>query len=84
MIYTGIAFHFVLYTSYMFLSFFLCPETFAVKCLNELSTLVIVTTSLNISGDFYLLFLPILAVARLHIPPRYKIGLVAVFSTGAL
>ena len=84
MIYLGIAFHFILYTSYMFLSLFLCPETFAAKCLNELNILVIVTTSLSISGDFYLLFLPILAVARLHIPNRYKMGLVAIFSTGAL
>ena len=84
MIYIGIGFNFVLYTSYTFLSLFLCPATFATKCLNELSVLVIVTTSLNISGDFYLLFLPILAIARLHIPSRYKMGLAAVFSTGAL
>lgn len=84
MVYSGIAFHFVLYTSYMFLSPFLCPITFSKKCLDELNMLVIITTSLNISGDLYLLFLPILAVARLHIPSKYKMGLIAVFSTGAL
>lgn len=84
MIYFGVAFHFGLYTSYMFLSLFLCPQTFAVKCLNQLNMLVIVITSLNISGDFYLLFLPIFAVARLQIPTRFKLSLVAVFSTGLL
>ena len=84
MIYFGIAFHFLLYTSYMFLSFFLCPRTFATRCLNQLNMFIIVMTSLNISGDFYLLFLPIFAVARLQIPTRFKLSLVAVFSTGLL
>ena len=84
MIYFGAAFHFALYTSYMFLSFFLCPQTFAVKCLNQLNMLFVVSTSLNISGDLYLLFLPIFAVARLQIPTRFKLSLVAVFSTGLL
>ena len=84
MIYFGIVFHFLLYTSYIFLSFFLCPRTFATRCLNQLNMFVIVMTSLNISGDFYLLFLPIFAVARLQIPTRFKVSLVAVFSTGLL
>lgn len=84
MIYCGIAFHFALYTSYIFLSLFLCPQTFAEICLNRLNMLVIVMTSLNISGDFYLLFLPIFAVARLQIPTKFKISLVAIFSTGLL
>ena len=84
MIYLGVVFHLMLYTSFIFLSVLLCPTTLAKRCLNELNMLIIVTTSLNISGDFYLLFLPILAVARLHIPSRYKMGVVAVFSTGAL
>ena len=84
MIYLGVTFHFVLYTAYMFLSLLLCPETFATRCLDQLNTLIIIMTSLNISGDLYLLFLPVFAVARLQIPTRFKLSLVAVFSTGLL
>ena len=81
-IYCGIAYHFALYTSYVCLSLLLCPQTLAEKCSNRLNMFVVVMTSLNISGDFYLLFLPIFAVARLQIPTRFKLSLVAVFSTG--
>ena len=74
----------MLYSVSMVLSAVLCQGTFSRTCLDRFDALVIIASSLNISGDLYLLFLPILAVARLHIAGRYKIGLVAIFSSGLL
>lgn len=84
LIYAGIVFHFLLYALTTVLSAVLCRRTFVSSCVVKFDTLVIVASALNISGDFYLLFLPILAVARLHIPGSYKLGLVVIFSVGLL
>ena len=81
LIYAGVLFHLILYSLSIVLSAVLSRGAFGSYNFNAL---VIVASGLNISGDFYLLFLPILAVARLHIAGRYKSGLVAIFSSGLM
>lgn len=45
---------------------------------------IIATSAINIVSDITILVLPLLSIARLHLPTTKKLGVGAVFATGAL
>jgi hypothetical protein len=45
---------------------------------------IIATSAINIVSDITILVLPLLSIARLNLPTRKKLGVGAVFATGAL
>ena len=44
----------------------------------------VIQSSFNVASDLYLLFLPLAGVLQLRLPLRKKIGVAAIFMTGAL
>ncbi|KAL8936595.1 MAG: hypothetical protein Q9216_004856, partial [Gyalolechia sp. 2 TL-2023] len=83
LIYFGVAFNFVFYLPYVFLYAFLCSSK-AQSCAAELKTLGIVTSAINVADDFYILSIPLAAISNLQLPPKKKLGLLAIFFTGFL
>ncbi|KAL8693246.1 MAG: hypothetical protein Q9218_001880 [Villophora microphyllina] len=84
LVYVGILYCFVLYTSSLLLTFLLCQTMLTPSCKLELNHFIWITTGLNVLGDVYLLIIPLSAVAKLHLPPRQKLGASAVFFAGLL
>ncbi|KAL8669160.1 MAG: hypothetical protein Q9168_006234, partial [Polycauliona sp. 1 TL-2023] len=80
----GIFYCFILYTSYLLLSFLLCQSQIESTCKHQWTLFFLITSGLNVFGDFYLLFVPLAAVAKLRLPFREKLGVAAVFFTGLL
>lgn len=83
LIYFGVAFNVVFYFIYIFLYAFLCKSK-AQTCAMQLKTLGLVTTAINIVDDFYILSIPLAAISSLQLPPKKKVGLLAIFFTGFL
>ncbi|KAL8854573.1 MAG: hypothetical protein Q9221_000608 [Calogaya cf. arnoldii] len=84
MVFFGIFYCFVLYTSYLLLTFLLCQSQIVPACKHQWNLFLLTTSGLNVFGDFYLLLVPLPAVAKLRIPFRQKLGVTAVFFTGLL
>lgn len=80
----GIFYCFILYTSYLLLSFLLCQSQIESACKHQWTLFFLTTSGLNVFGDFYLLLVPLAAVAKLRLPFREKLGVAAVFFTGLL
>jgi hypothetical protein len=53
------------------------------KCIDTNAS-IIATSAINIVSDLTILFLPLLSIARLHLPLGKKIGVATVFATGTL
>ena len=73
----GIVSCFVIYTTMMFLFIFIKVDTRLIIINKALGVL-------NIATDLYIFVIPLAAVSGLHLSPRKKFGLAAVFMTGAL
>ena len=84
LIFFGILYCFTLYTSYLLLTFLLCQSQIGRSCKHQWNLFLLITSGFNVFGDFYLLFVPLAAVAKLRIPFREKLGVSAVFLTGLL
>ncbi|KAL8923950.1 MAG: hypothetical protein Q9172_002914 [Xanthocarpia lactea] len=84
LVYIGIFYCFVLYTCFLLLAFLLCEYEIASPCKHQWNLFVLLTSGLNVVGDFYLLLIPLTAVAKLQIPFRQKLGVFAIFLTGLL
>ncbi|KAL8804142.1 MAG: hypothetical protein Q9223_005900 [Gallowayella weberi] len=80
----GIIYCFVLYTSYLLLTFLLCQSQIIPYCKHQWNLFLLTTSGLNVFGDFYLLAIPLAAIAKLHMPFREKLGVSAIFFTGLL
>ncbi|KAL8759901.1 MAG: hypothetical protein Q9184_003485, partial [Pyrenodesmia sp. 2 TL-2023] len=80
----GILFVFILYTTFLLLTFLLCQSSLVPSCAAEWTLFVLITSGLNILNDIYLLMIPLAAIARLQMPPRRKLGVSAIFFTGLL
>ena len=52
-------------------------------CIN-FGTAALVTGSVNVISDFLILLLPLVAIRRLRMAPKRKLGILAVFATGFL
>lgn len=53
------------------------------KCIGT-NTSILATSAINLVSDFTILLLPIHAVSKLRIPLKKKLGVSAIFATGAL
>ncbi|KAI4089242.1 MAG: hypothetical protein LQ348_005966 [Seirophora lacunosa] len=84
LVYFGILYCFVLYTSFLLLTFLLCQSTLEGSCEREMDLFVLISRGFNVLADIYLLIIPIAAVAKLHMPLRQKVGVSAVFFAGML
>lgn len=85
LVYLGILYCFVLYTSSLLLTFLLCQQSMlGPACKDELNLFILITSGLNVLGDIYLLVIPLAAVAKLHLPSRQKLGASAIFFTGLM
>ncbi len=80
----GILFCFILYTSFLLLTFLLCQSSLVQSCESEWTLFVLTTSGLNILSDIYLLVIPLAAISRLQMPSRQKLGVSAIFLTGLL
>lgn len=54
------------------------------RYIGRLNILELVTSVINLLSDFYILLLPFFVVSKLQIHQNRKLGVLAVFSTGAL
>lgn len=93
LIFVGIAFHLILYTTCFVLEFVFCyprkGESFlvsfaATSCGRDAARLGIAQGVGNIIGDFVLLLTPVPVIWKLQISFRKKIGITAIFMTGFL
>ncbi|KAL8946968.1 MAG: hypothetical protein Q9222_006700 [Ikaeria aurantiellina] len=84
LIFTGILYCFVLYTSFLLLVFLLCQSAHTPTCEHQWNLFILVTTGLNVLNDIYLMIIPLSAVAKLQMPPKQKFGVSAVFFAGLL
>ncbi|KAL8650703.1 MAG: hypothetical protein Q9210_003674, partial [Variospora velana] len=84
LVYFGILYCFVLYTSFLLLTFLLCQTPLQAACKHRVNLFILISSGLNVFADIYLLVIPITAVAKLHMPLRQKLGVSAVFFTGML
>ncbi|KAL8772156.1 MAG: hypothetical protein Q9209_002591 [Squamulea sp. 1 TL-2023] len=86
LIYFGVGFNFFFYAICLFLYIFLCPNTptRARSCGQSLKNQGIATSAINVVSDFYMLVIPLSAVARLQLAPKRRLGLLAIFFTGFL
>lgn len=76
MILAGIVFCFVAYTTAMFCYIFID----AVRLLKVNDAI----GAFNVFSDVYILCLPIMAVSKLQLPTRKKIGVIMIFLSGIL
>ena len=53
------------------------------KCISTNAS-ILATSAINLVSDFTILFIPAYALVGLHIPVQKKIGVGAIFATGAL
>ena len=93
LIFIGIAFHLVLYTTCFVLAFVFCyprgGQSFLISftapsCASDAARLGIAQSVANIIGDFYLLLLPVPVIWKLQLSLQKKIGVTAIFMTGFL
>ncbi|KAL8865295.1 MAG: hypothetical protein Q9174_006964, partial [Haloplaca sp. 1 TL-2023] len=84
LVYVGILYSFILYTSSLLLTFLLCQSMITPRCKHDINLFVLTTTTLNVLGDVYLLLIPLAAVGKLQLPTKQKIGASAVFFTGLM
>lgn len=93
LIFIGITFHLILYSTSFVLEFVFCyPRrgqsylmSFAAPhCTVDAARLGIAQGVGNIIGDFYLLLIPLPVVLKLQISLQKKIGVIAIFLTGIL
>ncbi|KAL8970288.1 MAG: hypothetical protein Q9197_003885 [Variospora fuerteventurae] len=84
LVYLGVFYCFVLYTSFLLLTFLLCQTPLQAACKHRVNLFILISSGLNVFADIYLLIIPIAAVAKLHMPLRQKLGVSAVFLTGML
>ena len=86
LIWFGMGFNTILYTIYFFMYIFYCPITSpsAVLCQDSLKRYAVAIACINLVSDFYILFIPLTAVWGLQLPPKRKLGIMAIFFTGFL
>ncbi|KAL8688376.1 MAG: hypothetical protein Q9218_005703 [Villophora microphyllina] len=86
LIYFGVGFNLLFYTIYLFLYSLMCPNVSkrALTCGPRLKQLGVATSGINVVSDFYILLIPLAAVSNLQLPPKRKLGLLAIFFTGFL
>ncbi|KAL8817044.1 MAG: hypothetical protein Q9223_004056 [Gallowayella weberi] len=86
LIFFGVAFNFLFYTIYLFIYAFYCPNTSkrAPTCEHSIKDIGVVAAAINIASDFYILLIPLCAISNLQLPPKRKLGLLAIFFTGFL
>ena len=93
MIFIGIAFHVILYTTCFVLEFVFCyprrgqsslMSFTAPSCVGGATKLGIAQGVANIIGDFYLLLTPVPVIWKLQLSFQRKIGVTAIFMTGFL
>lgn len=81
----GALYNFVLYTTYICLTFLLCnPTTLSRHCIRELNIFIFVASGLNVLGDLYELLIPVLIVSGLQLALRQKLRVLVVFFAGTL
>lgn len=73
----GIGINFIIYTIIMFGFIFLTDTKDQLNMSYAIGTV-------NVVSDLYLIILPIIAVSRLHLSLKKKIGILAIFLTGSL
>ncbi|SLM38834.1 hypothetical protein LPUS_09197 [Lasallia pustulata] len=93
LIFIGIAFHLILYTTSFVLEFVFCyprrGQSFlmsftAPSCAGDATKLGIAQGVANIIGDFYLLLTPVPVIWKLQLSFQKKVGVTAIFMTGFL
>ncbi|KAL8737108.1 MAG: hypothetical protein Q9181_002028 [Wetmoreana brouardii] len=84
LVYFGVFYCFVLYTSALLLTFLLCPSMLTASCKYQANLFIFISSGLNVAGDIYFLIIPLAAVAKLHLPTRKKFGASAIFFAGLL
>lgn len=87
LIHIGIWFNVILFVIPSTVSFTLCTKPTAIeylKCSPTLTRVAFVTSLGGVIGDFYILIIPILAVRKLTLNNKRKLGVLAIFSTGLL
>lgn len=84
LIFFGIFYCFILYTSFLLLTFLLCQSLLAISCQHRWDMFLLTTSGLNVASDAYLLIIPLAAVAKLHMPTKQKLEVSAVFFAGML
>ena len=84
--------NFAVYTATLFAYVFACwPRehiwnpfaTGKARCI-DLAAALLSSSAINLISDFTILVLPILGISKLQMPLRRKIGVAAIFLTGAL
>ena len=93
LVFIGIGFHLILYTTSFVLEFVFCyprpGQSFLTtftnpRCAEDAVRLGIAQGVGNIIGDFYLLLMPMPVVWKLQLSLQKKIGVTAIFMTGFL
>ncbi|KAL9600281.1 MAG: hypothetical protein Q9179_003269 [Wetmoreana sp. 5 TL-2023] len=84
LVYLGVLYCFVLYTTALLLTLLLCPSMLRASCKYQANLFIFISSGLNVAGDIYLLVIPLAAVAKLHLPLRKKLGASAIFFAGLL
>lgn len=84
LVFFGIFYCFILYTSFLLLTFLLCQSLLTLSCQHQWDMFLLTTSGLNVASDAYLLIIPLAAVAKLHMPTKQKLEVSAVFFAGML
>ena len=84
LVFLGIFYCFILYTSYLLLSFLLCQSVIVPSCGHQWELFLLTSSGLNVASDVYLLVIPLAAVAKLQMPKKQKLEVSAVFLAGIL
>ncbi|KAL8832080.1 MAG: hypothetical protein Q9170_005017 [Blastenia crenularia] len=84
LVFFGIFYCFILYTSFLLLSFLLCQSLLTPPCGHQWDLFLLISSGLNVASDVYLLVIPLAAVAKLHMPTRQKFEVSAIFFAGML
>ncbi|KAL8722484.1 MAG: hypothetical protein Q9225_001048 [Loekoesia sp. 1 TL-2023] len=84
LIFFGIFYCFILYTSFLPLSFLLCQSFLRPSCAHQWNLFLLISSGLNVASDVYLLVIPLAAVAKLQMPTKQKLEVSAVFFAGML
>ncbi|KAI4170465.1 MAG: hypothetical protein LQ343_004968 [Gyalolechia ehrenbergii] len=84
LVFFGIFYCFILYTSFLLLTFLLCQSLLMLSCQHQWDMFLLTSSGLNVASDAYLLIIPLAAVAKLHMPTKQKLKTSAVFFAGML
>jgi hypothetical protein len=87
---TLLAANFLVYTALFFAFIFACWPREKIwnhrlpgRCIDTNAS-IIATSAINIISDLSILFLPLFSISRLHLAPKRKIAVSAVFAVGLL